>query len=159
MGEYSRVFIKASVIYLLVGAVFGLWMAFDPAQLGRMIPVHVHFMLLGWVSMLMFAVAYHILPRFHAKLLYSERMAFTHFYIANLSLIGMAYGFWAGSTQLVAVFGSLQTIGFLLFAYNIYKSVEPFVMPIPPGMPGTPGTPGRPPSAPVQPGTGAVSNK
>ncbi len=51
--------------------------------------MHAHTNLLGWVSMMIFAVAYHVLPRFSGRPLYSNRLADMHLILSNIGLIGL----------------------------------------------------------------------
>ncbi len=72
-------FIKVSLISLLVGVVMGVLIAagvFSGAGRPSLVTAaHAHVNLLGFVCMLIFGVAYHILPRFSGKPLYSEGLA------------------------------------------------------------------------------------
>ncbi len=93
-----------------------------------LIPSHTHIMLLGWVSMTVFGVAYRMFPAVLVKKLYSMRLAWAHFWIANTALIGMAVFFWLNRLQdgqwviPLAVSGILQLLGVLIFAYNIART-------------------------------------
>ena len=51
--------------------------------------VHSHLNMLGWVSMMIYGVGYHILPRFMGRPLYSNKIGEAQFYLANISLVGM----------------------------------------------------------------------
>ena len=55
----------------------GTWMALAPgATMYR--PAHVHLNLLGFVSMVIFGVAYHVIPRFTGHPLHNPRLAGGH---------------------------------------------------------------------------------
>ena len=88
MSQVTLRFIKASLIYLLTGVSMGLMMLLWPRWIGVYLPIHAHINLLGWVSMLMFGVSYHILPRFSGKQLYSDMLANLHFWFSNIGLVG-----------------------------------------------------------------------
>ena len=63
----------------------GVWMALaSDALIYR--PAHVHANLLGFVSMMIFGVAYHVLPRFVGHPLHNRRMAVVHWWVANIGL-------------------------------------------------------------------------
>ncbi len=81
-------YIKMSLLYLAIGATLGALFPIFPRLLGLKF-AHVHLNLLGFMSMMVYGVAYHILPRFQGKLLYSERMAEVQFWLANAGLIGL----------------------------------------------------------------------
>ena len=54
---------------------------------------HVHMMLLGFVTMMIYGVAYHVLPRFSGHPLWSPRLAGWHCWSAQLGLALMVTGF------------------------------------------------------------------
>jgi cbb3-type cytochrome oxidase subunit 1 len=82
----SRLFLAASFFYLALGPLLGLVIAADPGLTGWLRMPHAHSTLVGGYGMLIFAVAYHVLPRFTGRPLYSERLTLWHFYLANVSL-------------------------------------------------------------------------
>ena len=134
LGDPTRYFVLAAVVYLVLGASLGVTM-----MLGRLrgdwsgwdyylIPSHAHLMLLGWVSMTIFGVAYRMFPAVLVRRLYSSRLAWAHFWLANTALIGMALFFFLSRVQEgrwllpLAVSGSLQFVGVLVFAYNVLRT-------------------------------------
>ncbi|HEY8342923.1 MAG TPA: hypothetical protein VIK75_08030, partial [Calditerricola sp.] len=74
MKGYTKWFILASILYLVLGTMLGTLFFFHPALLALK-PVHAHLNLLGFLSMMVYGVLYHVLPRFLARPLYSERLA------------------------------------------------------------------------------------
>ena len=77
MDWFVRYFIKSALVCLGLGIVMGVWMALSPgAILYR--PAHVHLNLLGFVSMVIFGVAYHVIPRFAGHPLHSRTIAGAH---------------------------------------------------------------------------------
>lgn len=133
MSEMSRNFIKASLIYLAAGVTLGLLMAIGNGTVwqGSLIAAHAHINLLGWVSMLMFGVAYHIIPRFHGRMLHSDKLGNLHFWLANIGLVGLALFMFLraveGTAQFatpgMAVFGSVWAISAYMFVYNLWKTM------------------------------------
>ena len=89
MDRITRSFILASLIYLAVGAVLGLIMAMAPQFLGRVQFSHVHLLLGGFMAMMIYGVGYFILPRFASSSIRWPSMVAAHFWLANLSLLGM----------------------------------------------------------------------
>ena len=124
MSRHTSIFVAAALIYLLVGMTLGLAMAFWPASIYYIRPAHAHVNLLGWVSMFIYGVAYHVIPRFTGQALHSERLADLHVVAANVGLIGMAVSIALLRPGLVfGVFGLIQTIGGLAFVYNIGRTL------------------------------------
>jgi heme/copper-type cytochrome/quinol oxidase subunit 1 len=97
--------------------------------MGVYLPIHAHINLLGWVSMLMFGVSYHILPRFSGKQLYSDMLASLHFWFANIGLIGLSF-FWAqqrhgrgGSEIFVILFALIEAAACYIFVFNMWMTI------------------------------------
>lgn len=136
MEKFVRNFIVMSIVYLLLAAFFGIMMLASPSHLYLKF-VHSHLNMLGWVSMMIFGVGYHILPRFAGKRLKSIKMGEIQFYLANIGLIGMLlfYSLQANSQEgniygaLSTAFGFIEVISIFLFFYNmlatLYSREEP----------------------------------
>lgn len=118
------------------------------------VPGHVHDGTLGWVGFMTVAAMYHMVPRIFKRELYSKKLMETQFVIQTIGLVLFFTSMWiAGITQgmmwratdeygvlaysfidtvlalipfywIRAVGGLLYLLGFLLFAYNMYKSVS-----------------------------------
>lgn len=127
MSKLTVMFIKASLIYLTLGAILGVYMTIPGANYGMFRPSHAHLMVLGFCSMMIFGVAYHILPRFSGRQLFSEKMADWNFYLANAGIIGMVIGFahiTAPAMGIVLLLGSLsEAAACFLFAFNMFKTL------------------------------------
>ncbi len=129
MDRFVKNFILMSIIYLLMASFLGILMLWDPGYLVLKFP-HSHLMLLGWVSMMIYGVGYHILPRFAGRPLKSRKMAELQFWLANIGLVGMT-GFYVlvsfypakGLMRVSAIFGIMEVVSIGLFFYNILGSV------------------------------------
>ena len=126
MSKTTIRFIKMSLIYLALGATLGGLFLIFPRLLGLKF-AHVHFNLLGFMSMMVYGVAYHILPRFQGKPLFSERMADVQFWLANIGLIGLvvfdaaqAYGASLPLTIPLALSGVAAAVSVYLFVVNLW---------------------------------------
>ena len=126
MDTYSRLFIKASVIYLAIGVLFGLHMAVADHAQQQLRFVHIHLLLLGFMAMMIYGVAYHILPRFNAKPVPYPILIPVHFWLSNIGLIGMSIlfmlgAFWAegGMRYLFGLFGLIEATAIFIFAFNM----------------------------------------
>ena len=135
MDKHTIMFIKSSLIYLILGVTLGLALTLKsfvwaPGWFEYLPVVHGHLLLFGCVMMLIFGVAYHILPRFSGKQLHSVKLAVCHFWFSNIGLIGMLIFFpllWKGGEDVFAVglfiSGLFAVIGVYIFIYNIWKSM------------------------------------
>lgn len=126
-------FIRMSLIYFFVATILGLGMLSSADWVAYYRTVHVHFNLLGWMSMMIYGVGYHILPKFSGRFIYSPKIMNVQFWFSNLGLVGMGMG-WvligrgiapepAGSLLLVSSVAS--AIGAGLFVFNLGMTVKP----------------------------------
>ena len=124
-----RRFIRASLLWLVLGVSLGVAMAASPrALLYR--PAHMHANLLGFVAMMIFGVAYHVVPRFAGTPLHSDRLAATHLVVANVGLASMVAGYLMRAHALppgpvLLLAGAvIAASGALLFAYNVWRTLD-----------------------------------
>lgn len=123
-------FIRAAVLYLGVGVLMGLAMAIQPNWTLYLRPAHAHINLLGFMAMFVYGVAYHILPRFRGKMLFSQKLSRWQLYLANVGLVGMAVAFvmrsglGAVGTPVLVLFGTIQTVAVGMFVVNVWKTLE-----------------------------------
>ena len=88
MDRFARNFIVFSIIYLTLASLLGVAMLWYPSLMALKF-VHSHLNMLGWVSMMIYGVGYHILPRFSGKPLRYPKVGEIQFWTANIGLIGM----------------------------------------------------------------------
>ncbi len=128
MDWFTRLFVKSSLVYLGLGIIMGIWMGFSPnATIYR--PAHAHLNLLGFVSMFIFGVAYHVVPRFSSHALHSRRMAEVHWWASNAGLVVLVFGFlflpWMPAAHAAVEAGAvLSALGAFLFIYNIWRTLD-----------------------------------
>ncbi len=152
-NKISLMFIKVSIIFFLVGCVWGTIMAFPsthefieegPARI--IVGMHSHWNLLGWVSLALIGAIYYLVPVITGNELFSERLAKIHFWIfipliLITSILGVVAGYQGGVLYAAERFGEISaTIGPYmmvlnilyvieatvpqgLFAYNIYRTI------------------------------------
>jgi hypothetical protein len=116
----------ASLIYLVIGSCLGLIMAIYPPSTCYLLLAHVHFLLLGFIAMMIYSVGYHVLPRFSGFKLYSELLVTIQFYLANIGLIGIALtwtfyndavtGFYP--VLILSSFALMEFTGICIFVFN-----------------------------------------
>jgi len=125
MHPRNRLFILAALSYSLVGALIGLvWLAHPGLIPGNVPRIHGHLMLLGFITMMVYGVGLHVLPRFSGRPLYSERLANVQFYLANLGLLIMVIGWLMFHNLTVSMGGLLAWSAMGLFALNIALTVR-----------------------------------
>jgi len=129
MDRFVKNFILMSIVYLIIASVLGILMLAHPSLMALKF-VHSHLMLLGWVSMMIYGVGYHILPKFAGRFLKSKAMGEAQFWLANIGLLGML-GFYALGvynpenyyTGAIVAFGVVEAISIFLFFYNLIATL------------------------------------
>lgn len=128
MDWFVRAFMRASLVWLALGVTLGVAMAAHPAwRVFR--TAHLHMNLTGFVTMMIFGVAYYIIPRFFGQPLHDRRLAFGQWWLSNLGLGGMVAGFMMqaygipGWTAVLVTGGVLQAAGAYAFVYNIWRTI------------------------------------
>ena len=129
MDKFVKGFIVMSVVYLGAAAVMGIVMLANQNVLALKF-VHSHLNLLGWVSMMIYGVGYHILPRFMGRPLYSNKIGELQFYLANISLVTMLL-FYALNVYnpsdlyrtITVAAGAVQAFTLFLFLYNMLMTL------------------------------------
>jgi cbb3-type cytochrome oxidase subunit 1 len=90
---------------------------------------HIHMLLLGFVTGMIFGVGYHVFPRFAARPLASPRLMRLHWWLANAGVATMAAAFifrasgasW--SPALLGAGGTSAALGAYLFAWNVWRTL------------------------------------
>jgi cbb3-type cytochrome oxidase subunit 1 len=121
-------FLRASLVWLVAGVTLGVAMAASPALLVYR-AAHIHMLLLGFVTGMIFGVGYHVFPRFAGRPLASRRLMGLHWWLANGGVAGMATAFalraagapW--SPALLAAGGTAAALGAYLFAWNVWSTL------------------------------------
>jgi cbb3-type cytochrome oxidase subunit 1 len=128
MDWFVTAFLKASLVWLALGVTLGVGIAVQPAW-GVYYPAHVHMNLLGFVTMMIYGVAYHVIPRFIGRPLHARRLAGWHWWASNSGLAMMVTGFAVrlnsatSGAVLLGVGGTLSAAGAYMFAYNIWRTL------------------------------------
>jgi len=131
MDKYAKAFVKASLVYLGIGAITGLITVVHPDTRFILTRVHTHLNLLGFVAMMVYGVGYHILPRFMGRPVYSHRLGNTQVWLANITLIGLSISWMLEASlggvwhSLAILFGIGQAVSIFLFIINLWMSMKP----------------------------------
>jgi cbb3-type cytochrome oxidase subunit 1 len=82
-----------------------------------------HLFVLGWLCSVVMGAVYQLVPVALETKLYSERLAHWQFALHLVGLAGMVFLFRAWNMKGVGYFGTVLTIGVVLFAYNIARTL------------------------------------
>lgn len=129
MEWFARAFIKAALAWFAAGvtlgvaiAAHGTWIVYRPA--------HVHMNLLGFVTMMIYGVAFHVIPRFTGHPVHSPRLAVVQWWMANVGLLVFVSGFLVRPSSevvgmpLVVVGGVLSALAAYAFVHNIWSTIN-----------------------------------
>lgn len=129
MDWFAKAFIRASLVWFVLGITLGLAMAVHPAwTIYR--PAHAHMNLVGFVTMMIFGIGYQMLPRFFGHPIHSRSFAVAHIWLANVGLALLVTGFFlaphtgARSIPVTAGGGALWAIGAYGFVYNMWRTFD-----------------------------------
>ncbi|MBA3889943.1 MAG: cbb3-type cytochrome c oxidase subunit I [Gemmatimonadaceae bacterium] len=129
MEWFVRNFIKASLAWLALGVSLGVAMAMVPHWVVYR-AAHMHMNLIGFVTMMIYGVAYHVIPRFSGNALYSPRLATVHWGCANAGLACMVGGFLlrphvgTGAMALLGLGAVLSAAGAYMFVYGLWRTID-----------------------------------
>jgi cbb3-type cytochrome oxidase subunit 1 len=117
-------FIKAAVIYFLLGVIVGLVMGASEQM--QYTSVHAHINLLGWASLGLIGVIYKVFPEAG-----EAKLARIQFILHNiglpilvLSMVGFANGMMAIGVPAAILGGLLVVVSVLLFVVNVFKRIR-----------------------------------
>jgi len=122
-ARMALIWIKIAVTYLAIGVVFGLVMGITHTF--QYIPVHAHINLLGWATLALAGVIYHLFPGAGGHWL-----GIAHFWLHNLGLPVFMIGLYAmlaghaGAMPIVIVGATVAVLGILCFAVNLYMNLK-----------------------------------
>jgi cbb3-type cytochrome oxidase subunit 1 len=128
MDWFVVAFLKASLTWLTCGVTLGVAIAAHPAWTAYY-PAHTHMNLLGFVAMMIYGIAYHVIPRFVGRPLYSRRLAAYQWWASNAGLALLVVGFvlrpggHPGATPVLVSGGVLAAFGAYGFAFNIWRTI------------------------------------
>lgn len=131
MDKFVKNFIIVSIVYLGISSVLGVCMLGNPSLMSFKF-VHSHLNMLGWVSMMIYGVGYHILPRFAGRALKYPKLGEFQFWTANIGLVGMlafytldVMGHNQTFTRAAVIFGAVEVLSIGLFFYNMLATLLP----------------------------------
>jgi len=115
-------FLKIAVVYLIVGVVLGLVMGLR--QDFTLAPVHAHINLLGWASLALVGLIYHLHPAAA-----TTKLARVHFWMHNLALpvlmggLALALSGYPELGPVVGIGSVVMVAALIVFAVNVFANV------------------------------------
>ena len=131
MPRLSVWFVRASLIYLLAGFLLGALMLAQKgvpyyAPVWLMFPVHVEFLLVGWLAQLALGVAFWILPRFgRGEPRGNQTLIWVAFTLLNAGILMVASQPWIRDGLLAGRIS--ETAGLTLFVAGSWRRVKPMM--------------------------------
>jgi hypothetical protein len=131
MPRLSIWFIRASLIYLFVGFLFGALILAEKGvsyypSVWTLFPIHMEFLLIGWLIQLAMGVAFWIFPRFGMGLPHSrgnEKLIWISFVLVNVGILTVALQHWFPLGLLI---GRLCEVGGVIsYAFGLWRRVKP----------------------------------
>ncbi|WP_245415140.1 hypothetical protein [Hoeflea marina] len=115
-------FVATSVLFVTVGMIWGIVMSASGDH--TLAPAHAHLNLLGWVTMALFGIYYHLVPVAAGRML-----AKIHYAVATLGVIIIVPGIVMAMQQngeALAKAGSLLTVAsMLIFLFTVIRDRKP----------------------------------
>jgi cytochrome c oxidase cbb3-type subunit 1 len=81
------------------------------------VPGHVHMGTMGWVSMLMFAAIYYMVPKIYNRDLHSVGIANLHFWLVLVGQLGFSVTMWIAGIQQGVMWGATNADGSLTYTF------------------------------------------
>lgn len=133
MPRLSIWFIRASLLYLLLGFTFGGLLLFHKGipfypALWALLPSHIEFVLFGWTAQLVMGMAFWILPRLSGpQPRGNEKLAWAGFVLVNAGIWALAASPLTPESTWLSLAGRIaEATGILAFAVAIWPRVKGF---------------------------------
>jgi heme/copper-type cytochrome/quinol oxidase subunit 1 len=137
MPRLTRYFIKAGMIYFVLGLLVGVLLVAGsviqvPPQVAVLFPVYLHVLVVGWVTQLIVGVAYWMFPKYSKERPRGdERLGWVVFILLNIGLVLRIIGEPLVSTQPGSSMGWMLLISALCqllagwgFVFNTWTRVK-----------------------------------
>lgn len=130
MPRLSCWFIRAALLYLAVGITLGALLLYHKGiplhpLLWRLLPIHVEFLLFGWMVQLVMGVGFWIFPRFWRSR-GNEKPAWLAFGLINLGVWLAGVGPILGASPIIVLIGRLAEAGAAIgFAAHAWSRIKP----------------------------------
>src|SRR5512138_1671327 len=122
-------FVRASLIYFLLGLTFGALILAEKGisyypPVWNLFPIHMEFLLIGWFAQLAMGVAFWILPCFSSgQPRGNVNLIWASFVLINAGILLIALQFWLPVATLIG--RAAQVSAGILFAIGSWRRVKP----------------------------------
>jgi cytochrome c oxidase cbb3-type subunit I len=127
-GQWHQMRENYLVKFLILGITFyGLQTLQGPLQAVRSfsafihytdwVPGHVHMGTLGWVSLVLFAAIYYLVPRIYGRELYSIPLANLHFWLVLIGQLLYSVSMWVAGVQQAGMWHAIGADGSLSYSF------------------------------------------
>ncbi len=136
MPTLTRWFVKTAMLYLALSLIMGIWIAFGPVLghggMAGLFPVYLHLLVFGWLTQLIFGVAYWMFPKYaRGQPRGSETLGWATYVLFNVGLLLRAAGEMVAMRRpqsvwawLLVISALLQWLAVMLFIVNIWPRVR-----------------------------------
>ncbi len=130
MPRLSCWFVRAALLYLLLGFTFGGLILFHKGvslhpMVWRLLPIHIEFLLFGWTAQFIMGVGFWIFPRFWRSR-GNEKAAWVAFGLLNAGVWLVGVGAALGAPPLIPLLGRLAEVGAVAaFALHAWPRIKP----------------------------------
>ncbi len=136
MPRVTRWFVRSAIVYLVAGLVMGVVSVASPLGISIAewvtFPIYVHLLVVGWVTQLIFGVAYWMFPRYSKEQVYGNmRLAWATYIMLNVGIVLRLFGEPARSSDpdtvwgwLLAASAVLQWLAGLSFVVGIWPRIK-----------------------------------
>ena len=130
MPRLSVYFIRASLIYLLLGFTFGALilankgLVIEPS-IWNLLPIHIEFDLIGWLVQLAMGVAFWILPRFSkGPIRGNERLSWSAFILINAGILLVVSDGLLETNGLTLIGRAFEALALVLFVVANWMRIK-----------------------------------
>ena len=122
---------RAALIYLLLGFSFGAFLLINKAipfynQIWLLLPLHIEFLIIGWIVQLVFSVAFWIFPRFKAAPKRGRTsFAWAALGLLNVGVVMVSLANLLAKAEWIMLGRILEATAVLVFALFILGRVKP----------------------------------
>lgn len=137
MPLLTRYLVKTSLVYLALGLLVGLALALQdvfslPVSLSGLFPVYLHLLVIGWLSQLIFGIAFWMFPKYRREMPRgNESLGWGIYFLLNAGLLLRAIAEpWqsqnpeAISAWLLVVSAVMQWLAGLMFVFNTWGRIK-----------------------------------